>query len=335
MAGSILSIGNFTQGATAANQIIQVPSNLDWLKIYNYTQFAANAGANADELYWQRGMGTIGTFRGIAGGVAVAGITAANAFTLYDPSVETPGAAIAITNINAATGVVLTGTTTGLFVGDTIRLSNLSAASAQQLGGIDFTVSAINPGVSFTIQGYAGSTIPVAPTAAIGACTGFYRKIQRGLFYPRKRVISQITSAASAVVSTTVDHGYSVGMKVRFIVPSVTAIGYGITQLDGVDATITAVGGANSFTINVDTTAMGAFSFPVAAAVPFSPALVVPFGDNTATALAQVPPLSSLEDRVNNTGYLGMILATGANLPAGVANDVVYWQAGKCEFGGL
>lgn len=325
MDGTILSVGTFTQPATAVAQTIAVPSNLDYLRIFNYTQMAAGTSTNYGDGYWQRGMGTLGLYRTCAG---VAAAFAANSFVLYDPSTAVNSAAIAITNINAGTGVVLTATTTGLAVGSVIRLSNLSAAAAQQYGGLDFTVTAVNPGVSFTI-------VPLTPSAAIGATTGFYRIIPAGLFYPRRRLISNISSAASAVVTTTVAHGYSVGQEVRFVIPAVTAIGFGITQLDGVSAVITAVGSSTTFTINVDTTAMGAFSYPVGTAVPFTPAEVIPFGDDTATALAQVPPLSSLEDSVQNVAYLGMTLAAGATSPAGAANDVIYWQAGKASFGGL
>lgn len=330
MDGSILSIGTFTQPATAVNQIIQVPSNLDYLNVINYTQFAAGiTNGTAVQFYWQRNMGTIGTyFGGAAGPVASWGVTAANAFTLYDPSNTTPGAPIAITNINATTGVVLTGTTTGLAVGSIIRLSNLSAASAQQYGGIDFVVTAINPATSFTIT-------PLTPSAAIGACTGFYRIINPGLFYPRRRIISNISQAASAVVTTTVAHGYSIGQEVRFVVPQVTATTFGMIEINGLTGIITAVGSSTTFTVNINSTGFTTFAWPAAAAVPFSPAEVIPFGDDTATALSQVPPLSSLEDAVQNTGYLGMILATGALLPAGVANDVIYWQAGKAVYGGL
>lgn len=329
MDGTILSIGSFTQPGTAVNQIIQVPSNLDYLYVYNYTQMAASAGANGGQFYWQRGMGTIGTMLSVGAAQAVtSAVTAANAFTLYDPSVVTPGAAIAITNINATTGVVLTATTTGLAVGSIVRLSVLGAASAQQLGGVDFVVTAINPGVSFTI-------VPPTPSAAIGASTGFYRIIPQGLFFPRRRIISNVTAAASAVVTTTTAHGFSVGQEVRFVVPQVTATTYGMTGLDGLSGTVTAVGSTTAFTVDIDTSAMAAFAFPAAAAVPFSPAEVIPYGDDTATALVQAPPLSSLEDSVQNTGYLGMILAAGALLPAGIAADVVYWRAGKVTMGGL
>lgn len=329
MDGTIITMGNFTQPATAVNQIIAVPSGIDYLYIYNYTQMAASAGANGGSFYWQRGMGTNGLILSVGGAQAVtAAATAANAFTLYDPSVSTPGAAIAITNIDAATGIVLTGTTTGLAVGSIVRLNTLSAASAQQYGGLDFSVTAINPGVSFTI-------VPLTPSAAIGATTGFYRIQQPGLFYPKRRIISNITAANPAVVTTTVSHGFSVGQMVRFVVPQVTATRFGMTALDGLSGTITVVNSITSFTVDIDTSAMTAFAWPAAASVPFTPAEVIPYGDNTATALAQVPPLSSLEDSVQNTGYLGMILAAGALLPGGIAADVVYWRAGKVTMGGL
>ena len=325
MDGTILSVGTFTQPATAVAQTIQIPSNLDYLNLYNYTQMAAGTSDNYGVGYWQRGMGTTGLYQTCAG---VAAAFAANSFVLYDPSITTPIGPVAITNINAGTGVVLTGVTTGLAVGSVIRLSNLSVAAAQQYGGIDFSVTAIDAGVSFTI-------VPLTPSAAIDACTGYYRIIPQGLFYPRKRIISNISSAAQAVVTTTVDHGYAVSQQVRFIIPSVTAIGFGITQLNAVQATIIAIGSSTTFTINIDTTGMGAFSFPVGAAVPFTPAEVIPFGDDSATALAQVPALNSLQDSVNNTGYLGMTLSAGATSPAGEADDVIYWVAGKASFGGL
>lgn len=331
MDGTILSIGNFTQPAAAVDQIIQVPSGVDFLKIYNYTQLAANAGANADTFYWQRGMGTNGVYTAEVGGVAVVGASAANAFEIYNPNeqnFQSVGGARAITNINNGTGIVLTANTAGLAVGSVIRLENLGAAAAQQLGGIDFRVTAINAGVSFTI-------VPPTPTAVIGATTGNYRIIGDALYVPRHRVLSNVTAAANAVVTTTSAHGFSIGQEVRFVVPRVSATEYGMVELDGLSGAIQTVPTATSFSVDIDSAAFSAFAFPAAANVPFSPAIVVPYGDDTATALAQVPPLSSLEDQVNNQGYLGMKLAAGALLPAGVANDVIYWQAGKASFGGL
>lgn len=320
MNGSILMRGSFIQPAAAVDQIIQLPAGVDFLNVYNFTQMTASAGANGGQFYWQRDMGTIGILTSVDGAQAMtAGITAANAFTLFNSSDTTPGAARAITNINATTGVILTATTAGLGIGSVIRLSVLSVAAAQQYGGIDFSVTAINPGVSFTI-------VPLTPSAAIGACTGFYRIVNGGLYNPRRRFISNITAAVGAVVTTTVDHGFSAGQLIRFSVPAVTATTFGMTQLDGISATVLVVNNSTSFTVETDTSAMGAFAWPAAASVPFTPAEVVPFGFDSETGV------TSLVDAVDNTGFLGMILATGALLPGGVANDLVFWNAGTTSF---
>lgn len=339
MDGTILSVGNFTQPATAVAQTIVIPSNADFLTVTNYTQMAAGTSANYGNGYWQRGMGTTGVYRTCAG---VAAAFAAGSFVLYDPSNTTPGAAVAITNIDAATGIVLTGNTAGVSVGSIVRLSNLSVAAAAELQGLNFTVTAVTANTSLTLAPYQGTTIPLNATAAIGACTGYYRLINPGLFYPRTRVISNIAIInGQSVVSTTVNHGYSAGQEVRFVIPTVTPTTYGMSALDGLTATVVPANAANAplaanaFAIDLDVTGLGTFLWPIAASVPFTFAQVVPFGDNTATALAQVPPLSSLEDAVFNTGYLGLTLAAGATSPAGAAADVIYWQAGKASLGGL
>ena len=108
-----------------------------------------------------------------------------------------------------------------------------------------------------------------------------------------------------------------------------------MTQLDGVEATILAIGTAdvdgatNTITINVDTTAMGAFAWPLTTDGVFTPAQVIPVGENTAAALAAVPQANILGDAEQNTATMGMLLKSGANSPAGIAAQTIYWVAGK------
>lgn len=332
MDGTIIGVGNFTQTAGNPNVNIQIPSGSDVLKVINWTQIAA--GANISYFQWNYNLlnqsavdPTTGLSIAINGAMALG---AANSFIVYNPNLqnfESVGAARAITNINAGTGLVLTANTTGLQVGSVVRLSNLAAAAAQELAGIDFRVTAINAGVSFTIG------LPT-PTAAIGATAGFYRIIGSPLFVPQTRLLFNVTQAAQAVVTTNVQHGFSVGQLVRFNVPTVSATEYGMTELNGLSGTILTVPSVTTFTVNVDTSAMGAFAFPAAANVPFTYANVVPYGDNTAIALAQTPPLSSLEDATYNSGYIGMQLLGGANNPAGVNGDFITWEAYKATYGG-
>ena len=106
-----------------------------------------------------------------------------------------------------------------------------------------------------------------------------------------------------------------------------------MTELDGVQATIVAIGQAdndgvtNTITIDQDTTGFSAFAFPLTTDPGFTPAQVVPMGENTAEALNAGANI--LGDSTNNVGYVGIQLQAGAASPAGVASDVIYWVAGK------
>lgn len=329
MDGSILTQGTFTQGATAVNQTIVIPSNVDWLRVLNYTQAnqGTSAAANGFDFWWQRGMpnGTgIVKIAGVAGAVTV-NVTANNAFTLYDPSGNPYGTAVATTaSTNATRPVVSTGSTAGLVAGTSIvRLSGISAQS--NICGPEFVIDTVVANTSFRIQ----NTLATAPGAA--GLTGTYRIINYNpLFYPRRRFIANITRAAAANVLTTIPHGYVNGQLVRFAIPSVSSM----IELDGLSGVVTVVD-ANNFTVNIDTSTFTAFTFPTAAQMPASFPLVVPVGEDTGAALAMSPVPDILSDATVNSGFLGMTLTAGALLPAGVANDVVYWRAGKSVLGGL
>lgn len=339
MDGTILSQGTFTQGSTAVNQTIIVPSNLDFLNVYNFTQAAGTSGYGY-QYYWQRGMGTYGIVHlsGTSHAVTV-NQTAANAFILYDPSVQTPGSlnngSTGVSGLTAANpGVATVGSTAGMAAGSIVIFNSLN--NQPQYNGIPFSVGyGTFTSTTFSID-YLNTTGSTASTS------GNFRVIPYNpLFYPVRRVITNITAASSAVITMSVDHGLTVGQQVRLSFGGGNSTLYGTyANLDGQQATITAVdtatgAGHNTITVNIDTTGYGTFAFPSAAYVPFTPAEVIPFGENTATALAQVPALSSLGDATVNTGYLGMTLAAGNALPAGRASDVIYWVAGKSVYGGL
>jgi hypothetical protein len=158
-------------------------------------------------------------------------------------------------------------------------------------------------------------------TIAAGT-TGSWRKINfQPQFYPRHRSISSISVASNAVIVMTVTHGYTVGQKVRLRVPQA----YGMVEADGKLVTITAVNTTtNSITVDLDTSAFTPFAFPLSAAVPFSQALVIPVGE-----AASEPYANLLDDATKNVSFIGMSLAAGVDSPAGSANDVIYWVAGK------
>ena len=118
------------------------------------------------------------------------------------------------------------------------------------------------------------------------------------------------------------------------MVPRVSATAYGMTELNGLKGTIIDLSDSsipasdvNTFTVDIDSSGFTAFSFPLTGNYPFTPAQVIPVGEDTAAALAFNQNV--LSDSIVNTAYLGMVLKGGAGLPGGADNDVVYWVAGK------
>jgi hypothetical protein len=319
--------GKFT--STGANKILNIRSDVDWINVYNYTAAAQAAADLGFQYYFQRGMAQgRGIIYAKLGAVAndpitVGEIGATLGFYLIDTSVNVPGASVALTSVSAgATPVVATGNTAGLADGDIVRLYNVTGGL--QLNGLDFTIDTINANVSFELA-------YMAQIVLTGA--GTFRKIPYNpIYYPRARYISSITQAAQAVVKLTVTHGYKVGQVVRFIVPSVagSAVSYGMTEMNNLQGTILAIDLVNNtITVDIDSSGFTAFAFPTTAlaASGFTPAQVVPIGQNTAESLDA--GVDILTDATVNEALVGIQLIAGAFSPAGQANDVIYWVAGK------
>lgn len=378
MDGTIIGQGTFTVPAAGViAQNIAIPSGTDWLYVYNYTQAGINGAANTGiNFYWQRGMAA-GTgmvwYKTVAGVALLSQDTyVSGGFTLLDTSLNAPGVSNALTGITAANPPVVTTAATLPAVGSVVRIINPN--NQAQIGGLDFTVTAAGGG-TFTI-GNINLSNSTATTA------GFWRQIPFDpIFYPRRRYVTFVRAAAQAVIYLSVTHQYAVGQIVRLSFPGGSAVWGTYAALDGIQATITAVnvaragtepnnaGTANNIQVNVDTSAFGAWNvfgaganqgYPAAGLVPFTPAAIIPEGEDSAfslsTPLAQVPldynglqvagtNNGLLSDATVNTAFIGMTLGVGGNGtalgaqilgPAGAAAaDVMYWRAGKSSFGGL
>lgn len=385
MDGTILSQGTFTASsyaltnpnpgnatvAQANDYVIQIPSNADWVKVYNYTRAGTN-GTNAayfqgtnnsyvgTEFYWQRGM-AIGTgivrYKTNAAASMNEDTLVTGGFTLFDTSGQAAGslpllsAAVATTaSTNATRPVVSTANTTGLKVGSVVRLSSTAQTD---VNGIDFVVGAVVANTSFTLL-TATNALATAPGAIGGA--GFYRIVNlfSEQWNPAVRYVTNITRATNAQVSVSVEHSYAPGQQIRFNIPSVS----GMTELSSsagnnyLTATIATIVDAYNFTINVDTTGFTAFTWPTIAQQPSSFPTCGPVGENTAYALtsntAQVPtfegqPINNtgtgiLSDSMVNTGFIGMNLGGGGNGNAlttpilGPAGSIS-WSAGNVATG--
>ena len=353
MDGTILSQGSFVVPAAGPVAVkLSIPSNVDFMWVKNFTQAGINGAANTGvNFFWQRGM-PIGSgvvmYKTVAGVAVLSEDTfVSGGFTLLDSSVIIPAAAIALTAVTAANPpVVTTASTAGLSVGSIVRLSNLN--NQPQIGGIDFTVTALTLNTNFTI-GNINLTNSVASTA------GNWRLIPFDpIYYPRDRVITFISSTNPAKVYMSVTHNFAVGQKIRLSFPGGAFEWGAFAVLDGQQFNIIAVnaaragnepnngGTANNIVINLDASGFPAWNtfgnlpnnnagnqgFPPAAAVPFTPAQVAPVGEDSATSLssvlAQVPldfnglqvpntQVGLLSDAEVNTAVVGMILGTGGN----------------------
>lgn len=323
MDNTIIMQGQFV--ATGANIPIIMRSDVDWMHVINWTQSLTNNINTGVEFWWQREMPVADglMYYHVAATQALSSINCVGlggrGFQLFDTSANPYGPNVAITRI-PANGVVLTANTANLFIGSVVRFNNV-ILGAQHCNDMLYTVTAVNPGVSFTI-------IPAVNNVDTGVTTGNYQIVYfPELFYPRNRKITNITQAAFPIVTTAIPHGMTAGQKVRFSIPQVTPLAYGMLQLNGLTANVLLVINAWTFVIDVDTTGFGAFAFPLTADVPFTYAQMIPVGEDTPTAL--LAGANILDDATLNTGSIGVLLYAGAYGPAGQQGDVIKWVAGK------
>lgn len=318
MDGTIIQQGRFTSDGTSVT--LDIRSDVDWMSVINFTVADDDTQTTAIgvEYFWQRGMATDTGIEykksSAANAAQLTTALASGGFTLLDTSDQTPGTLNStITAVSAAAiPVVSNSGTNGLSAGDVVKM--IDVTGAQQIGGIDFTVG------NNTLTSGTFSLDYMAQIVA--GTTGSWRKISfQPQFYPRRRTITAITGATSAVITMSVTHGFTAGQAVRIKVPAE----YGMTEIDSLIGNITAVSTANNtITVDIDSSAFTAFSFPLTAAVPFSLAEVIPVGETANGTFA-----NSLGGATDNVSLIGMQLAAGVDSPAGSSSDVIFWRAGK------
>ncbi len=81
-------------------------------------------------------------------------------------------------------------------------------------------------------------------------------------FTPAARVISAITKDVKAQVTTTVDHLYEDGLKVRIDIPKPRGLNiFGMEQISGQIGTVQVINETN-FTVTIDSRSFDPFSIP-------------------------------------------------------------------------
>lgn len=340
--------------ATIVAQNIPMTDKPDWVFVKDITNWGAqNTAANPIYAEWFSYMAD-GSYLALGQpSSAGAGVTTytsqgtASGFTFIDQSNPPTFAKVAITAINGITGVVLTGTTTGINVGDTVRLINVTGA--QEISGSNlYQVTAVNPSTSITL-GYLASAVTAGLVIANGT-TGYYQKVYPGQFLPNTLPVAYITQANQAVVYFFRQNPYLPGQLVDFQIPTP----YGMTQLSNLTGnsgsgalsnnpagaarilSVTNSATVSSITIDLPTNGFTAFQFPTSAAFAggASPAVCIPAGSgviplNGSAIKVASPPGTQLGDAFDNLSQYIMNIGTSA---CGIANANMMVMAFKADF---
>jgi len=320
----VIDGGSFTSDATAARQIVQVSDRPDLIWVRNRTAWGDDAAETSVESWWRQGMAQDAaqtTDQAVTTGILSSEAVTTNGFRIYDTANPPVYAALATTAITAANPAVASMASTGsIQVGDVVRLDNTTAML--QVSGYEFEVTAVTANVSINLN------IDTQNEAA-AATAGNVRLIIPNKMYPRRRFIvplagaAGITTAASAVVSTSVAHDFTVGEKVRLKVPAA----YGMTEANNKIATVTAVG-TYTVTLDLDSSGFTAFSLPTSAvyAAGVSPAEIVPAGSGPFPS--GNPPYVSTDASFDNRNQWQIVM--GSNIIT--STSAVYdWMAYKFD----
>lgn len=342
MAFTLITQGSFL--STGVNVKIPLPSSVDYFKTVNLTQMATASPSVCVAGEWFGG-GTVNANSGLrwkkSGSSAIlidafSTSSASNGFTYVTsvPVIEAQGAN-AITAITAANPAVVS-QTNSYNNGDIVYIYNTTGDLT--IGGMPFQISSAS-GSGYTLLGLAN----VAGNGLAAATAGFTRRVSPALAVdPQYLFITNISAATSAVVSTSVDPSayYVVGNKIHFSVPS----SFGMTQINGLTGTITAINavsataniGAYNVTVNIDSSAFTAFAFPATTTSPTSAlfATFAPAGSSTQqNYLTGAFTGYEFQKTPFHTGQFTpyMLVAGGANSPAGANADLIVWQGYKME----
>lgn len=301
---SLIAQGTFT--STGAARVVELPRQPHYFMIRNRSTWGtAPTAVVQSEWYSGYGDGQATTLTEGGGSALTATATAAGGagFTLVNLTDQTPGALVATgTAITAANPAVVSDATSPA-VGDIVRMINTTGML--QIAGMDFTVTAVAAGVSYTL-GYLNSA-----GFAAAATNADYRIIPAKYYTPYRRFITGITAANPAVITVSVAHNYEVGDRIRIHVPAA----FGMTQIDGLEATITAVT-ASTITTDINSAAFTAFAFPTSAVA----AAGVSFPH--VTHVGEIA--TKLSSAQQNAGYIGMQLGTAV---VGANTNVMDWMA--------
>jgi hypothetical protein len=306
--------GSFTSAGIVQN--IPLESGYTNFEMLNITDFGS-AAANTNVM-------TVSGTSLLPAGYALVGNKTSGSATIALPSMITSGGLTFVADsgnqtpqaqqtgsaISSAAPAVVSGTTVNVVPGSVVRMYN--TPGIYQIAGVDFTVGTVTPATNFTLA-YLDTTL----TNLTAGTTSNYRVIPfNPRYYPVRRTITNMASSSvSTLITLSVTHGYTVGQLVRIYCPS----NFGMTQINGLTATVTAVGTAdtsgftNTITVNINSSGFTAFGWPTSAtaASGMQFAFVEPVGETATNSVSQ-PYGNLLDDATRNVSFTGVQVGTSA-----------------------
>jgi len=362
MAGSTQIVSGTFKNVASTPKFIAIPNQISKFQLWNLTlsgqtALGVSGSLTSDRIveglflpsYMASGTGIIKMNGTVAGTIAPYenGKMTINGFSLYDSSIYSQGATIAVSSFTPGQPTVfVTGTNHGFQVGDNVRIVNMT--SAPELGGLIMTVTATNGTNQFTtLLDSTNSLTSVGSVYKVGNSS----VINTSLYYPQNRVIAKITLANPMVVTTLVQQNYQIGDVVRFQIPTA----YGMQQLNStsnglpvqftVSAVNNAVGTQTVTFANVDSSAFTAFASILAASYPQSLPVMIPQGEGNTNNLTGVTPTplpyanqDILGFATQNLGSRGVLIGAGDGTNSATVGGIIgstvdawYWEATTVE----
>ena len=304
---SQIAAGSFT--ADGSPLVLPFAGKPDIVRLYYQGNAAgdewesvANPGV-VKELYWNRNMvaGTgLATKNTNGAATDTKDFIAAGGVSYYDPQYGALGPAITGTAVSQAANAQVTANGHGLATGDIVLLTGTTGML--QIAGMTFQIT-VTGANTFTLDGLDSSGFAAPATAVV------VRKVLfPGIWQPQSCLITAITQAADAVITTSVDHGYVADQLIYLSV----AAQFGMSQASGKITKIKSVT-ANTMTVELDTSGFTAFAFPASAAGPFDFPNLSNYGVDSSLVL----------NAYRNDAVAGVYL--GANV-CGTSGDLVHYE---------
>ena len=317
------------------------------------TGWGQASDAQPIEWWWERSMAqnsARGLFQAsngatpVSAAVTATSLSSGDAISTFDTFNPPTYAALTATTTNNTTFVVAMASTSGIAVGDIVRM--YSVTDMQQISGYDFQVTAVTANVSITLGMQATAVTAGANSFAASGTAAQVLKFIPNRMYPRWRWIAGITRVSQAVVYFTVANDFTPGEIISLRIPEEFGSG-AWTSINNKAARVLSVTNSateSSVVLDLDTSGItSAFVSPTSAVASpgsgVSPAVAVPSSSGVvpnagSATVPQEPPGTNLRDAFDNRNV--RIIRFGADLfnQSGfdvTDADVWSWQAYKYD----